>query len=269
MRKTTTSRLLVAMTLLVGLLSIGPRPAGAAVVKIPLIQFNIAGGNSTATQIYNTRNITAYAVNGNNPYFASLNEVCASDFNYFGGVLQNVYLRMVVTKPVEADCNWGSFGNVIMSAGAYMTGYADWLTNPNLNCGASNVECRAMICSKTNTYLGQMSGCSSHLVNGNSWLAGYQANEYRNKAISWAPYSLRYLLGDFNIERSDPNWPSNYNSYDKLGYVGLTWSTRTSRTKQIDYIYYVKGNVTFGDRASSCTSNSDHCLIQTSVWVVV
>jgi hypothetical protein len=268
--------LLSFVILTVVTLTLSANPAAATVVKIPMIHFNMAGGNASPSQIFNIRNIVVYSVVANSPYFSSLNEVCHSDWIYF-----NQHLAPAITwgdyqwtRWVEPDCNQSRYGIALYGSGSAMEAHPIDLPNPGKVCSPlqpDDVECRKGICEKINTYLGQMSACTTHLDSADEQVAGDQGTAYRDGASSWAPYSLRFLMGDFNLERTNPLFPPDFNTYDDLGYYGLTWSTRApgGRTKQIDYIYWVNGDVTFGNQARSCTSDSDHCLIQTSVWITV
>lgn len=154
-----------------------------------------------------------------------------------------------------------AFGIIVLMLGDLQTHNRYYLSNPGLNCAVETQECRVMVCLTTNGLFGRMSGCAAHMTNTDDDLAKTQANDFRAMSASYAPSSLVWMGGDFNLTPTQV--PSGWNNHRRLNVGPTADPTDPPADTQIDYIYHRDPTVGRTLLPAFCPIDaSDHCLVE-------
>ncbi|NLG45583.1 hypothetical protein [Gordonia sp. (in: high G+C Gram-positive bacteria)] len=209
-----------------------------------------------------------YSVLYHDSLFVSVNEACYSDLQYLRGFFVGYDSIMGVAKAQDEDCRGMDkrFGNLVFMLGTRANHSSELLPNPGKACQVATVECRIAICLTVENLLGRMTGCSSHLTNDHVPTAQSQATAYRNFAVGYAPSSLRWIAGDFNLTIGQV--PPAYGNNHVLMNYGYTVNPRATLNKQIDHVWWRSPPVTLNYLPAFCPPDaSDHCLVETELVV--
>lgn len=216
-----------------------PEPAAAGKTKA-YMQLNIAGNSMHKGGLAPAKEVVSL-VKAEQPYVVTLNEVCATQFDYIKKNLSGSGYRAWHGHTGVSCKNGSAFGNVVLIRIASSV-VGNWaLPNP------VEKEHRRLLCVKATNYA--MVACSTHI----SWGAGDQVAQIRAVADRLATFRAKgyrvIIGGDFNVTPTsaalDPMYDTCYPS--GAGVLFETAGTRCAArsgeatvgaTRKIDYIFF-------------------------------
>lgn len=237
-------------------------PASAAVKTKTYMQLNLAGNSMHGGGLAPAKEVVAQ-VRAEQPYVVTLNEVCATQFDYLRKQLAGGGYRAWHGR-TGVNCKDGSaFGNVVLIRIASSVAGNWQLPNP------VEKEHRRLLCVKATNYA--MVACATHI----SWGSGDQAAQTRavaDRLKTFRDQGYRVILGgDFNLTPANTSmdplydgcYPNGTGSFFEA--AGVRCSARSGAatvgaTRKIDYLFFSEEYQGLSARVAS-TKVSDHKIL--------
>jgi hypothetical protein len=228
-------------------LQIPTREARAAIgVSIPVHELNMCGsfcGPSNNVNSLPAADLVVYlvAVANPKPWFVMTNEVCQAHIDRMSASMASMgysQVKSVTETNVTGVCG-GDFGNVMWvlgqprGSGPPENIEVQYPTPSGCNI-ASGDQCRKIECMRTNTFIGVVTGCNTHLISPrNSANTTQESNEALYIVNVNFANDGRFVGGDFNHTLL-LNWAGGYYEIDTLNRPTFEVP---SPTFKIDYIW--------------------------------
>ena len=225
-------------------------------------QYNLC--EVACTKPNDPEDMVVWMMSGSGPHTTSLNEVCIATARRIanqttGGGFTWYGARRHPGCPNVSGPNSAWFGNATLVAGINV----DWDAGSYFEQADDATEIRGWVCRRTNTYVGYVVGCSTHLHYVES-TALTQANEYafwvaNSSAVN---YPMRVLSGDLNIFPPGDR-PPIYQGPNRA-YDWVATGDTVDGGEVIDYVHVAEPQFSsgFGQRVVDF-SYSDHVYVYT------
>ncbi|HEY0094072.1 MAG TPA: endonuclease/exonuclease/phosphatase family protein, partial [Archangium sp.] len=197
------------------------------------------------------------------PLAVSVNEVCFQQWN-------RLHSRLVALGYTghfgpslfsTARCGNQPFGNAIFWLGGHAEAQTFPIPDEHQINGAGTAEKRNMVCGRAN-FPERTWYCSTHLVNGNTTVAGRQADNIRAIANLLNTNHRAIIMGDFNLRPGDAAMTRWFGGFWLDADECRCRKTHSGGSK-IDYILVRADRFSFGhDAFITDQVDSDHSLMQ-------
>jgi hypothetical protein len=261
-----TKRVMAVAVIIVIMLAQVHKAEPAAAIDWTVNEFNMNTNFGSATFVVDW-------VDFQHPQAILLVEVCQSHAEYLKnqlgarGYAASTSVRNYVTTFVNSSvCGGENRGNAVFLVGNNQTATYFSLDpqDPNDNTG----EVRRSICNRTNTFLGVIAACSSHMTKNGGGYAQFQSLVLRSTMSDLYPGVRKWGGGDFNLRPPFSTTDSSrivptswYDHYHDANYASSSppWLATTDTGITIDYIFGAKNTFTIpGARATYAVTTSDH-----------